>query len=295
MRPRRGYWRSRPSCTDGRRTPPIVRFDDLYNLVYDPAVLVVAWSRVRTNRGARSAGVDRVEPRSIASPTGEVSFRCCEMNSRRGTFTASARARALHPQGQRQASSARDRDRPGPHRAGSTQAAPRADLRGGLCSRSRTASDPTGGRRTRSPRSTTSSPTRMSGCWRRTSRRASTRSRTRPSWTGCGDESETSASWRWSRRSSRPASSLRMASPGRPRSGTPQGGILSPLLANIALSGPRRSFRRGLGELWPELGSSRQKRRQKGLAHVPTRALCGRLRRARGRRLGPTPRSCGTR
>jgi RNA-directed DNA polymerase len=45
------------------------QFDDLYNLVCDPAVLVAAWSRVRTNRGARSAGVDRVEPRSIASPT----------------------------------------------------------------------------------------------------------------------------------------------------------------------------------------------------------------------------------
>ena len=48
---------------------PNRQFDDLYNLVYDPAILVVAWSRVRTNRGARSAGVDRVEPRSIASPT----------------------------------------------------------------------------------------------------------------------------------------------------------------------------------------------------------------------------------
>ena len=48
---------------------PNRQVDDLYNLVYDPAVLVVAWSRVRTNRGARSAGVDRVEPRSIASPT----------------------------------------------------------------------------------------------------------------------------------------------------------------------------------------------------------------------------------
>jgi RNA-directed DNA polymerase len=48
---------------------PNRQVDDLYNLVYDPAVLVTAWSRVRTNRGARSAGVDRVEPRSIASPT----------------------------------------------------------------------------------------------------------------------------------------------------------------------------------------------------------------------------------
>ncbi|HMK97901.1 MAG TPA: group II intron reverse transcriptase/maturase, partial [Acidimicrobiales bacterium] len=40
-------------------------FDDLYNLVYDPAVLVLAWARVRGNKGARSAGVDGVKPRSI--------------------------------------------------------------------------------------------------------------------------------------------------------------------------------------------------------------------------------------
>jgi RNA-directed DNA polymerase len=41
------------------------RFDDLYNLVADPAVLVVAWTRVRGNRGKRSAGVDRVRPDAI--------------------------------------------------------------------------------------------------------------------------------------------------------------------------------------------------------------------------------------
>ncbi len=40
-------------------------FDDLFNLVYDPAFLVVAWSRVRGNKGARTAGVDGVAPRSI--------------------------------------------------------------------------------------------------------------------------------------------------------------------------------------------------------------------------------------
>jgi RNA-directed DNA polymerase len=34
------------------------RFDDLYNLVCDPAFLVNAWERVRGNRGARIAGVD---------------------------------------------------------------------------------------------------------------------------------------------------------------------------------------------------------------------------------------------
>ena len=41
------------------------RFDDLANLVYDPAFLVVAWNRVRANKGARTAGVDGVAPRSV--------------------------------------------------------------------------------------------------------------------------------------------------------------------------------------------------------------------------------------
>jgi RNA-directed DNA polymerase len=44
---------------------PDRRFDDLYNLVCDPAFLVTAWERVRGNRGARSAGVDGVKPSSI--------------------------------------------------------------------------------------------------------------------------------------------------------------------------------------------------------------------------------------
>ena len=34
------------------------RFDDLYNLVADPAFLQVAWERVRGNKGAGTAGVD---------------------------------------------------------------------------------------------------------------------------------------------------------------------------------------------------------------------------------------------
>lgn len=47
------------------------RFDDLFNLVADPAFLVVAWHRVRGNRGARTAGVDGVEPRSIDGGEGQ--------------------------------------------------------------------------------------------------------------------------------------------------------------------------------------------------------------------------------
>jgi RNA-directed DNA polymerase len=41
------------------------RFDDLFNLVCDPATLMVAFDRVTRNTGARSAGVDGVIPRSI--------------------------------------------------------------------------------------------------------------------------------------------------------------------------------------------------------------------------------------
>jgi RNA-directed DNA polymerase len=36
------------------------RFDDLFNLVYDPAFLVVAWERVSTNKGANTPGIDKV-------------------------------------------------------------------------------------------------------------------------------------------------------------------------------------------------------------------------------------------
>lgn len=51
---------------------PKRRFDDLYNLVADPAFLVVAWERVRGNRGARSAGVDGIAPRSIVFGAAEL-------------------------------------------------------------------------------------------------------------------------------------------------------------------------------------------------------------------------------
>src|SRR6266849_8668251 len=40
------------------RDDPHRRFDDLFNLVADPGFLLVAWDRVRGNKGARTAGVD---------------------------------------------------------------------------------------------------------------------------------------------------------------------------------------------------------------------------------------------
>jgi RNA-directed DNA polymerase len=40
------------------RNDPHRRFDDVFNLVADPAFLLVAWDRVRHNKGAKTAGVD---------------------------------------------------------------------------------------------------------------------------------------------------------------------------------------------------------------------------------------------
>lgn len=44
------------------------RFDDLYNLVYDPDFLSQAWNRVRGNKGKRAAGVDGLAPIDIEAP-----------------------------------------------------------------------------------------------------------------------------------------------------------------------------------------------------------------------------------
>jgi RNA-directed DNA polymerase len=49
---------------------PARRFHDLYNLVYDPAFLVLAWQRVRGNAGARTPGIDRATVAWIESRVG---------------------------------------------------------------------------------------------------------------------------------------------------------------------------------------------------------------------------------
>lgn len=69
---------------------PARRFDDLYNLVADPAFLAVAWDRVASNTGARSAGVDRRTVRSIIeSEQGAAGFL--------ETLRANLKARAFQP------------------------------------------------------------------------------------------------------------------------------------------------------------------------------------------------------
>jgi RNA-directed DNA polymerase len=54
------------------KTDPGRRFDDLHNLVYDPFFLVVAWERVWGNKGARTAGVDGIAPRSVGLGAAEL-------------------------------------------------------------------------------------------------------------------------------------------------------------------------------------------------------------------------------
>jgi RNA-directed DNA polymerase len=53
---------------------PDRRFGDLFNLVCDPAVLLVAWRRVKGNKGARTAGVDGQTVYYIQQRRGEASF-----------------------------------------------------------------------------------------------------------------------------------------------------------------------------------------------------------------------------
>ena len=64
------------------------RFDDLFNLVCDPAFLAVAWGRVRGNRGARTAGVDGETAYYVETVRGAKRFLeelCAELKARRFT------------------------------------------------------------------------------------------------------------------------------------------------------------------------------------------------------------------
>jgi RNA-directed DNA polymerase len=65
------------------------RFDDLFNLVCDPAFLLIAWNRVRSNRGARTAGVDGETARYIETRRGVEAFL--------GDLRADLKARTFQP------------------------------------------------------------------------------------------------------------------------------------------------------------------------------------------------------
>jgi RNA-directed DNA polymerase len=72
-----GYWRVREiqaKLHEWAAADPGRRFDDLFGLVTDPAFLYEAWERVRGNKGARTTGVDHQTVYDIENRIGVETF-----------------------------------------------------------------------------------------------------------------------------------------------------------------------------------------------------------------------------
>ena len=92
------------------RDDPHRRFDDLFNLVADPAFLLVAWDRVRGNKGARTAGVDGRDRHVHRGRAGRRGVpRRAAVAVEGPQLPPAAGAGADDPQGGRQAASSGDR------------------------------------------------------------------------------------------------------------------------------------------------------------------------------------------
>jgi RNA-directed DNA polymerase len=80
------------------RAEPDRRFGDVFNLICDRATLLVAWERVSGNRGARTAGVDAVTRYHVEERQGVIPFleqlRC---SLKDGSFTALPVRQAVIP------------------------------------------------------------------------------------------------------------------------------------------------------------------------------------------------------
>ena len=179
----------RRATGDSRR-----RFDDLCNLVADHAFLVMAWHRVRGNQGARSAGSTDWHPaRSGSGSAG--SWTSYETISRRRFRPLPVRERMIPKANGKLRALGIPPPGTGPSRPPSSWCSSRSSRR--ISSRVHTASARGVEPRTQSPRSITSPPNpgTTPGCWRPTSKRASTRSTTPPSWDGCVAGSGIAAWW----------------------------------------------------------------------------------------------------
>src|SRR5215218_1595675 len=238
------------------------RFCDLYNLVCDPAFLLVGWRRVKGNKGARSAGIDGQTAYYITAVRGEEAFLA--------ELRADLKARRFVP--------LPVRERLIPKPGGQQRRLPIATIRDRVVQAAlKLVLEPIfeadfhpcsygfrPGRRTPSPRSTCWQPMGMRGCWKATSRPASMRSTTARCWGGCGGESGTGACWPWSRRSARQASSARMGSSGTPPPAPPR-------RDPVAAAGQHRPVGAGRARR-PGLGGKRDppmqrhRRRQRGEA-----------------------------
>ena len=176
---------------------PDRRFADLYNLVYDPAVLVDAWTRVKSNRGARSAGVDGRTAHHIKAVVGDLAFL--------SELRDDLKARRFCPEPVREVMI--------PKRGGKFRRLGIATVRDRVVQAAlKMVLEPIleadfkpcsygfrPGRRVQDAIAEVHflRPALMSGSWRATSRHASTKSRMSASLTGCEPESQTGASWPW--------------------------------------------------------------------------------------------------
>ncbi len=155
---------------------PNRRFKDLHNLVCDPATLMMAWLRVRSNRGSRSAGVDGQTARHVEQQVGVQRFLDgLREELRSGSFRPLPVKERLVP---KRGGNSGDSGclpfaiawfRPPSRRCSSRSSRPTSNP-------APTGSGPDAAPMTRSPRYTCSRPTPTSGFSKQTSRRASTKS-----------------------------------------------------------------------------------------------------------------------
>ena len=114
----------------GRARPPLPV--TCFNLVYDPAFLVVAWDRVRSNRGGRTAGAGRGRPpRRAGAAHARRPVRSAPKGEVRAVH-ARAGAPQADPQGGRQGPQPGDPHHGGPDRSGVAETGAGADLRSRL-------------------------------------------------------------------------------------------------------------------------------------------------------------------
>ena len=109
-------------------------FDDLFNLVHDPATLKVAWQRVAGNTGARSAGVDGLRAGDIDEAGVQAVLGRSARAGEDGPVPSDAGPGTHDPQARRGREDAQARH---PHRrrpggAGGAEAGAGTDLRGRL-------------------------------------------------------------------------------------------------------------------------------------------------------------------
>lgn len=80
------------------RADPDRRFGDVFNLIYDRATLLVAWDRVSGNKGARTAGVDAVTRFHVEERQGVIPFlEDLRSSLKDGSFTALPVKQAVIP------------------------------------------------------------------------------------------------------------------------------------------------------------------------------------------------------